>query len=123
LLCHRKIQKVTAVDASTKMEKDMTFQRITQWAIVGVGGTAAAITLGMGTATAAPSGQSATETIARLQADGNRVIVNKVGTGPMEDCSVTSVRPLQSPPLPTGNALTGVPNLQRTTTVHVGLKC
>ncbi len=66
---------------------------------------------------------NASETIARLQADGNRVIVNKVGNGAMDQCSVTSVRPIQTNPLPTGNPLTGVPNLQRQTTVHVGLKC
>jgi hypothetical protein len=105
------------------MEKNMKFQRIIISAAIGVAGTAAAISIGVGTAGAAPSGQSASETIARLQADGNRVIVNKVGTGSMDQCSVTSVRPVQNPPLPTGNALTGVPNLQRVTTVHVGLQC
>ena len=101
----------------------MKFQRLALSASLGVVGAAAAIVVGAGTAAAAPSGQSASETIARLQADGNRVIVNKVGTGTMDQCTVTSVRPVQSAPLPTGNPLTGVPNLQRATTVHVGLEC
>ena len=57
------------------------------------------------------------------QADGNRVIGNKVGTGSIDQCSVASVRPVQSTPLPTGNPLTGVPTLQGETMVHVGLNC
>jgi hypothetical protein len=109
---------------NNEMETTMTFQRIALATAIGVAGPAAAIVLSTGTAVAAPSGgQSASETIARLQADGNRVVVNKVGTGAMDQCRVTSVRPVQSSPLPTGNPLTGVPNLQRVTTVHVGLEC
>jgi hypothetical protein len=102
------------------METSMKFKHV---ALTGVTGVIGVIALGAGTAAAAPTGPSATDTIARLQADGNRVIVNKVGTGPMDQCSVTSVRPVQSNPLPTGNPLTGVPNMQRATTVHVGLDC
>jgi hypothetical protein len=105
------------------METTMKFQRIALSAAIGVVGTAAEVVFGGAAAAAAPSGQSASETIARLQADGNRVIVNKVGTGAMDQCTVTSVRPVQSTQLPTGNPLTGVPNLQRVTTVHVGLEC
>lgn len=101
----------------------MKFQHVAMSALVGAAGAVTAVGIGVGIATAAPSGQSASETIARLQADGNRVIVNKVGTGSMDQCSVTSVRPVQSTPLPTGNPLTDVPNLQRETTVHVGLNC
>jgi hypothetical protein len=104
------------------MEKHMKFQHIAAGAI-GVVGSAGVIALGAGPAAAAPTGPSAADTIARLQADGNRVVVNKVGTGPMDQCSVTSVRPVQSNPLPTGNPLTEVPNMQRGTTVHVGLDC
>ena len=102
----------------------MKLNVIAKAAIVGVVGGAAAVTLGSGIAAAAPTGPNdASSTIARLQADGNRVIVNKVGTGAMDQCSVTSVRPIRTNPLPTGNPLTGVPNLQRQTTVHVGLSC
>jgi len=100
----------------------MKLQHIAAGAI-GVVGSAGVITLGAGIAAAAPTGPSAADTIARLQADGNRVVVNKVGTGPMDQCSVTSVRPVQGNPQPTGNPLTGVPNMQRGTTVHVGLDC
>lgn len=101
----------------------MKYQRIALSATTGLVGAAAAIMFGAGAAAAAPTGQTASETIARLQADGNRVVVNKVGTGPMDQCTVTSVRPVQSNGLPTGNPLTEVPNLQRVTTVHVGLEC
>jgi hypothetical protein len=41
----------------------------------------------------------------------------------MDQCSVTSVRSIVSSQAPTANPLTDVPNLQRITTVHVGLKC
>jgi hypothetical protein len=105
------------------MEKHMNFQRIAMAGVIGVAGTAAMVALGAGPAAAAPAGPSAADTIGRLQADGNRVVINKVGAGPMDQCSVTSVRPVQTNPLPTGNPLTGVPNLQSVTTVHVGLKC
>jgi hypothetical protein len=101
----------------------MNFQRVALSAAIGVVGAAAAVTMGAGTATGAPSTPSPSDTIARLQAEGNRVVVNKVGTGPTDQCTVTSVRPVQSNPLPSGNPLTEVPNLQRGTTVHVGLKC
>ena len=35
---------------------------------------------------------SASDTISQLQEQGMRVVVNKTGTGPMEHCSVISVR-------------------------------
>ena len=101
----------------------MLVQRIAKDAAVGVVGAAALIAVGAGVAAAAPSGSSAVDTIARLQADGNRVIVNKVGTGPAANCSVKSVSSVVHPPMATGNAVTGVPNLQRVTTVHVSLQC
>ncbi|MDH6195806.1 hypothetical protein M2272_002446 [Mycobacterium frederiksbergense] len=83
-----------------------------------------ALAIGSGVASAAPTGDtSAAETIARLQADGNRVIVSKTGNGRMNQCSVTSISPVRTHPLPTGNPLTGVPNLQTITTVYVSLKC
>ena len=46
---------------------------------------------------AAPSGPSAIEqTVRQLQAQGFTVIVNKVGTEPMDQCTVASVRPGQT---------------------------
>ena len=45
-----------------------------------------------GVANAAPSGPvTASETVSALQAQGLHVILNKVGTAPLDRCSVTSV--------------------------------
>ncbi|OBI84315.1 hypothetical protein A5663_11885 [Mycobacterium sp. E740] len=96
-------------------------------AIAGAG-MAAALSTGIGSAVAAPTGPSAHDTIARLQADGNRVVVNKVGTG--ADCSITSVQTVRTPqpPVPRGRTLSGNPQIgnafqQHPATVHVGVRC
>jgi hypothetical protein len=48
-------------------------------------------------ALAAPSGPgSAQDTISKLQAQGYKVIVNRVGTTPLEQATVVSVRPGQT---------------------------
>ncbi|UBV18554.1 hypothetical protein [Mycolicibacterium fortuitum] len=79
-----------------------------------------------GTAAAAPTGQtSAQATISDLEAQGFRVILNKVGNAPMDKCTVTAVR--QGTDVkhswvqrgPTGN----VNNLVRYTTAYVDLMC
>jgi hypothetical protein len=50
-----------------------------------------------GAANAAPSGPSnADQTVGQLQAEGFRVILNKVGTAPLDQCTVDSVRPGQT---------------------------
>src|ERR1700741_4337229 len=61
------------------------------------GGMSAAI-LGLAApASAAPTGPgNAQETIHQLQADGYNVIVNRVGTTPLEQATVVSVRPGQT---------------------------
>jgi hypothetical protein len=61
-------------------------------------GAMALAALGMaGVANAAPSGPvTASETVSSLQADGFHVILNKVGTAPLDACSVSSVRPGQT---------------------------
>jgi hypothetical protein len=61
------------------------------------GGLTAAV-LGMAApAAAAPTGPgNAQETINQLQADGYNVIVNRVGTTPLEQATVVSVRPGQT---------------------------
>ena len=41
---------------------------------------------------AAPAGSSAADTISSLEADGNRVIVNRQGSTALDDAAVTSVR-------------------------------
>jgi hypothetical protein len=43
-------------------------------------------------ALAAPTGGNADETISRLEAQGNRVIVNKLSDAPLSDASVVSVK-------------------------------
>lgn len=55
----------------------------------------AAATIGLaGPAMAAPSGGgSAQDTVNSLQANGYRVILNKVGSAPLDQCTVRSVRP------------------------------
>ena len=45
-----------------------------------------------GPAGAAGADESAQDTIARLQKDGYTVTIDKIGTGPMSSCVVTSVR-------------------------------
>lgn len=50
-----------------------------------------------GAANAAPSGPvAASETVSSLQAEGFHVILSKVGTAPLDQCAVTSVRPGQT---------------------------
>ncbi|MDZ4362060.1 hypothetical protein [Brevundimonas sp.] len=43
-------------------------------------------------AAAAPAGGSASDTISSLEAEGNRVIVNRQGSTPLSEAGVTSVR-------------------------------
>nr|WP_029113472.1 hypothetical protein [Mycobacterium sp. URHB0044] len=65
-----------------------------------VGTIVAIAALGLGTAaaaSAAPSGVStADQTIGKLQSDGYNVIVSRTGTGLMDQCTVTEVRPGQT---------------------------
>ena len=66
-------------------------------AIIVAGGMTAAI-LGLAApAAAAPTGPgNAQETINELQADGYNVIVNRVGTTPLDQATVVAVRPGQT---------------------------
>ncbi len=61
-------------------------------------GAMALAALGLaGVANAAPSGPvTASETVSSLQANGFHVILNKIGTAPLDQCAVTSVRPGQT---------------------------
>ena len=61
-------------------------------------GAIATAALGLaGAAGAAPSGAlDASQTIGQLQARGFEVIVNKVGTAPLDRCVVNAVRPGQT---------------------------
>jgi hypothetical protein len=60
-------------------------------------GLAAAVIGLAGPAAAAPSGPgNAQQTINELQADGYNVIVNRVGSAPLDQATVVSVRPGQT---------------------------
>ena len=63
-----------------------------------VTGAIAVTALGLaGSAGAAPSGPTtAAQTVSNLQARGFHVILNKVGTAPLEECVVNAVRPGQT---------------------------
>jgi aspartate carbamoyltransferase catalytic subunit len=43
-------------------------------------------------AAAAPTGGSAADTISQLEAQGNRVVVQRQGTAPLDEASVVSIR-------------------------------
>jgi len=54
----------------------------------------AAAVLGLAApAVAAPSAGNATDTISQLEADGNRVVVNRLSDAPLSQASVVSVQP------------------------------
>ena len=64
--------------------------------VIAAGAIAAALGLA-GAAGAAPSGPvDASQTVSQLQARGFNVIVNKVGTAPLDSCVVNAVRPGQT---------------------------
>jgi len=74
--------------------------------------------------------ESAQDTIARLQKDGYSVTVDKIGTGPMSSCVVTSVRnpqtvtqwmPYVGPGL--GNNSTFLVPVVTSQTISVSLNC
>jgi hypothetical protein len=58
--------------------------------------TAAALTAGVlglaAPAAAAPSGSSAADTISQLEAQGNRVVVQRQGTASLDDAQVVSIQ-------------------------------
>ncbi|MGE5695203.1 MAG: hypothetical protein ACM4D3_08145 [Candidatus Sericytochromatia bacterium] len=93
---------------------------------IGVAVAATGLTAGLlaasGTAAAAPNETSVDATIAQLQASGNRVVVNKIGNGPLSQCAVTSVRPVSTTVHRSTPQVLGA-NLQSITTVHVTVKC
>ncbi|OMC38698.1 hypothetical protein A5742_07035 [Mycolicibacterium fortuitum] len=93
---------------------------ITALSVAVVGG---GLTAGAAVATAAPTGPSAAETIAQLQADGKRVIINRVGSGPLDKCTVTDVRSVVLRPQARTVTIHGLPDLEPIPTVHVNLKC
>ncbi|MGV9798121.1 hypothetical protein ACWDTP_08675 [Mycobacterium sp. NPDC003449] len=94
---------------------------------VGIGCVAAAAVCAP-TAAAAPSEPSATETISQLESEGYRVILSKVGSGSIDDCSVSAVRQGRSvtgpqPPVNGNFTLMGPGQVLQYTTVYVDLDC
>jgi hypothetical protein len=60
-------------------------------------GAIAAAALGLaGSANAAPMGPDVSRTVESLQSEGFHVIVNKVGNSPLDQCTVSGVRPGQT---------------------------
>ena len=61
-------------------------------------GALASAALGLaGTANAAPSGPSSVDqTVSQLRSQGYQVIVNRVGTAPVDQCTISAVRPGQT---------------------------
>ncbi len=61
-------------------------------------GALASAALGLaGTANAAPSGPSSVDqTVSQLRSQGYQVIVNRVGTAPVDRCTISAVRPGQT---------------------------
>jgi hypothetical protein len=88
----------------------------------------AAAALGLaGTANAAPSGPSSVDaTVSQLKAQGYQVIVNRVGTAPLDRCTVNAVRPGQTYSR-TDSGVPGAGNDVITTvtnkTVYVDVRC
>ena len=106
------------------MMKGPQYNRVTGAAAI-LGGAAALGLMVAAPAVAAPSNPSAQETIDQLRADGYNVIVAKVGTGSLDKCNVSKVRPghdikhnwiIRGPAGQVGN-------LTRYTTVYVDLHC
>jgi hypothetical protein len=64
-----------------------------QWTLAAAAvGVCAAIAGPAGLASADENGESAQETIARLQDDGYTVNIDRIGTAPLSECVVTNVR-------------------------------
>jgi hypothetical protein len=91
-------------------------------------GALASAALGLaGTANAAPSGPSSVDqTVSRLRSQGYQVILNKVGTAPLNQCAVSAVRRGQTFSR-TDSGVPGAGNDVITTvtnkTVYVDVKC
>jgi hypothetical protein len=85
----------------------------------------AAATLGLAApAVAAPSGTgSAQDTVNQLQANGYRVILNKIGDAPLDQCTVASVRPGREITEPRTDHSGDLVQVVLYTTVYVAVTC
>ena len=64
--------------------------------VIAAGAIAAAALGFAGSANAAPMGPDVSQTVTNLQSQGFHVIVNKVGSAPLDACAVSAVRPGQT---------------------------
>ena len=98
-------------------------------AAISVGALATAALGLAGAANAAPAGPATVDqTVSQLQANGYQVILNKVGTAPLNQCTVTAVQPGQTySHTDTGSGAPGSSHDLVTTviskTVYVDAKC
>ncbi|OBI79745.1 hypothetical protein A5663_18730 [Mycobacterium sp. E740] len=84
----------------------------------------AATIVGTAAASAAPSGpRSAADTVASLEAQGFKVIVNKVGHAPLDQCTVRGVRQGQDVTELKRNRRDQTVERVRYTTVYVDTTC
>jgi hypothetical protein len=84
----------------------------------------AATMVGPAVASAAPSGpRSVTDTVASLEAQGFKVIVNKVGHAPLDQCTVGRVRQGQEVTELKRNSRDRTVETIRYTTVYVDAAC
>ena len=80
----------------TQLQKGTTMKNILLTSLAA--GTLASAVLGLaGTASAAPSGPSSVDAmVSQLRAQGYAVILNRTGTAPVDQCTLTAVRPGQT---------------------------
>ena len=90
-----------------------------------VAGGLAAAAIGLAApAVAAPSGSgSAQDTVNQLEANGYRVILNKIGGASLEHCTVTSVRPGRQVTQPVTDSGGDLRQQVLYTTVYVDATC
>lgn len=100
----------------------------TRWALTAAAAGLCAVAAPAGAALA-DDGESASEVISRLQSQGYTVTLDKIGTGPIDQCVVTSVRnpqttsqlvPYVGPTLGDGRVLVPAITSQ---TISVSLNC
>lgn len=90
--------------------------------------TAAALTAGVlglaAPALAAPTGGNAADTISALEAQGNRVVVNRQGSAPLDESSVVSVTrgPITRTAIPFGTSNGDSNRSETSQTIYVTVK-
>jgi hypothetical protein len=70
-----------------------------------------------------PSSDEAQTVVSNLQSSGYRVILNKIGTAPLDQCAVTSVTPGQKITTPITGGAKSITDQVLFTTVYVTADC